>query len=176
MGVGLIVFAFLVNLSGDRFVDWVSLAMAVAKVGGILVFAIAALWAAGFSFAAPAGATEGFTLTGFIASAAFSILAYKGFTTIANLGAENTDPHRDIGRAIIWSTQACVVVNLLVAFAAGSTLTIPQIIAARDYSLAETAGPVFDTFGIYYTVALAIVATASGLLASILGLADAGTC
>ncbi|OUS06272.1 amino acid permease [Rhodobacterales bacterium 52_120_T64] len=169
LGVGLIIFAFLVNLSGNRSVGWVSLSLAVLKVGGILAFAVTALWAAGFSFASaqPGTATSGFPLSGFVASVAFSILAYKGFTTITNSGAEITDPHRNVGRAIIWSILICVVVYLLVAFAVGSALSIPQIIAARDYSMAEAAGPVFGDFGTYFTVALAIVATASGLLASI---------
>ena len=169
LGVGLIVAAFLVNISGNRSVGWVSMAMAVLKVGGILVFSISALWVSGFSFASAPDATttSGFSLTGFIASVAFSILAYKGFTTITNSGAEITNPHRNIGRAIIWSILICVVVYLLVAFAVSSTLSITQIIVARDYSLAEAAGPVFGDSGVYFTVALAMIATASGLLASV---------
>ncbi len=168
LGVGLIVAAFLINISGNRSVGWVSMVMAILKVGGILTFAIAALWASGLSFAsAPDAGTGGFSLTGFVASVAFSILAYKGFTTITNSGAEITDPHRNIGRAIIWSILICVVVYLLVAFAVSSTLSITEIIVAKDYSLAEAAGPVFGDFGVYFTVALAMIATASGLLASV---------
>ncbi|MCJ8323953.1 MAG: amino acid permease [Hyphomicrobiales bacterium] len=169
LGVGLIILAFLVNLSGNRSVGMASMVMAVLKVGGILAFSIAALWASGFSFAATSNATSTveFSTTGFVASVAFSILAYKGFTTITNSGAEITNPHRNVGRAIIWSILVCVVVYLLVAFAVSSTLSITQIITARDYSLAEAAGPVFGIYGVYFTVALAMVATASGLLASI---------
>ncbi|MFX4221613.1 MAG: hypothetical protein ACMVO3_11955 [Thalassobaculum sp.] len=50
LGVGLIVFAYLVNVSGNRLVGLVSLIMAGLKIGGIAFFGAAALWAGGFSF------------------------------------------------------------------------------------------------------------------------------
>ena len=53
------------------------------------------------------------------------------------------------------------------AFAVGSNLTIPEIIQAKDYSLAQAAKPALGQAGFYLTIVLAIVATASGLLASV---------
>jgi len=50
-------------------------------------------------------------------------------------------PHRNVGRAIIWSIAICVVVYLLVAFAVGSSLPLDRIVAAKDYALAEAAQP-----------------------------------
>ena len=102
-----------------------------------------------------------------MASVALSILAFKGFTTITNSGAEVTDPHRNVGRAIVWSIAICVVVYLLVAFAVGSSLPIDRIVAAKDYALAEAAQPALGQAGFYLTVALALVATTSGLIASV---------
>lgn len=74
-------------------------------------------------------------------------------------------PHRNVGRAIIWSIALCVVVYLLVAFAVGSSLPLDRIVAAKDYALAEAAQPALGQTGFYLTVAL--VATASGLIASV---------
>ncbi|MEQ9175381.1 MAG: APC family permease [Alphaproteobacteria bacterium] len=167
LGVGLIVFAYLVNISGNRSVGVFSFTMALLKIGGIALFGVAALWAGGFSFAPAAGAMDPIPLTGFIASVALSILAFKGFTTITNSGAEIVNPHKNVGRAIMLSIAICVVVYLLVAFAVGSSLTLDEIIAARDYALARAAEPTLGPYGFYFTIALAIVATASGLLASI---------
>jgi len=164
LGVGLIVIAYLVNASGTRSVGILSIIMAVIKVGGIALFGVAGLWASGISFEAAAGQTGA---GGFIASVALSILAFKGFTTITNSGAEITDPHRNVGRAIVFSIVICVIVYLLVAFAVGSSLPIDQIVAAKDYALAEAARPTLGQTGFYLTVALALVATASGLIASI---------
>ena len=166
LGVGLIVVAYLVNVSGNRLVGLVSLIMAFLKIGGIALFGAAALWAGGFSFEATAG-SKPLPAAGFTASIALSILAFKGFTTITNSGAEIVDPHRNVGRAIILSIAICVVVYLLVAFAVGSTLSLDQIVAAKDYALAEAAGPALGRYGFYFTIALAVVATASGLLASV---------
>ncbi|MGM0743482.1 MAG: APC family permease [Pseudomonadota bacterium] len=166
IGVGLIIFAYLVNAAGNRSVGLFSQLMAVLKVGGIAAFGIAGLWAGGISFEA-ANDGDGRAGAGFLASVALAILAFKGFTTITNSGAEISDPHRNVGRAIIISIAICVVVYLLVAFAVGSSLPLDQIIAAKDYALAEAAEPALGRVGFYLTVALALVATASGVIASI---------
>ncbi|SDX70755.1 APC family permease [Roseicitreum antarcticum] len=164
IGVALIVVAYLVNVSGSRSVGLLSIIMAVIKVGGIALFGVAALWASGITFAATSGDAGA---TGFVASVALSILAFKGFTTITNSGAEVTEPHRNVGRAIVLSIAICVIVYLLVAFAVGSSLPIDRIVAAKDYALAEAARPALGQTGFYLTVALALVATASGLIASV---------
>lgn len=167
LAVGVILFAFLVNISGNRSVGLLSIIMAVIKIGGIALFGIVALWSGGFSFPDASSGEVGFSATGFVASVALSILAFKGFTTITNSGGEITNPHRNVGRTIMISIAICVVVYLLVALAVGSNLTIDQIVAAKDYSLAEAASPAFGQFGFYFTVVLAAVATASGVLASV---------
>jgi amino acid transporter len=143
LGVGLIVFAYLVNASGTRSVGLFSIAMAVLKVGGIALFGAAGLWVSGISFEVTGGDMG------------------------ANSGAEITSPHRNVGRAIVLSIAICVVVYLLVAFAVGSSLSLERIVAAKDYALAEAARPALGQAGFYLTVALALVATASGLIASV---------
>lgn len=167
LAVAVIIFAFLVNIAGNRSVGFLSLVMATIKIGGIGLFGIAAIWSSGFQFAAASDATQSFGLMGFIASVAFAILAFKGFTTITNSGGEITEPNRNVGRAIMISIGICVVVYLLVAFGVGSSLTIDEIVAARDYSLAEAAEPALGQAGFILTVVLAAVATASGVLASV---------
>ena len=166
IAVGVILFAWLVNASGNRSVGLFSTIMAILKVGGIAVFGVAALWAGGFSIEATGQSTDIGGITGFIASTALAILAFKGFTTITNSGAEITDPHHNVGRAIISAIAICILVYLLVAFAVGSSLPLDTIIEAKDYALAEAAGPALGPVGFYLTVALALVATASGLIAS----------
>ena len=167
LAVAVIVFAFLVNIAGNRSVGLISLIMAAIKIGGVALFGVAALWSSGFQFAAASNNAEPFGITGFTASVALAILAFKGFTTITNSGGEITDPHHNVGRTIMISIAICVVVYLLVAFGVGASLTIDEIIAARDYSLAEAAEPALGATGFYLTVLLAAVATASGVLASV---------
>lgn len=166
LGVGLIIFAYLINVSGNRSIGLVSLIMAALKIGGILTFGAAALWAGGFTFEPNAG-PEAFPITGFIASVALSILAFKGFTTITNSGAEIVNPHQNIGRSIMISIVVCVIIYLVIAFAVGASLPLDAIIVAKDYALAEAAEPALGRYGFYFTIALAVLATASGLLASV---------
>ena len=94
-------------------------------------------------------------------------LAFKGFTTITNSGSEVIDPKRNVGRAIIISIAACVVIYTLVGFAVASNLSLAEIIETQDYSLAA-ARPALGEYAVWFTVAIAMMATAGGILASIL--------
>ena len=168
LALGLILFGFAVNIAGNTVIGTVSKVAAVLKVCGIVAFAAVTLWAAGFSFqsAASAGATVDSGAGGMLAAIALAILAYKGFTTITNSGGEVEDPHRNVGRAIVISLAICVVVYLLVAWAVVSTLTVQEIVDAKNYSLAEAARPALGNASAVFTIVIAIIATASGLLAS----------
>ena len=172
LGVGLLAFAFIVNISGNRFIGTFSMVMAAVKILGIAVFAIVGLWVADFS---PEGLTTASNVAGggsgavggFIASIALGILAYKGFTTITNSGAEIKHPHRNVSWAIVISILICVGLYFLMAWAVASALSIDKIIEARDYALAEAARPAVGQYGVWFTVGLAIVATVSGVIASV---------
>ena len=82
---------------------------------------------------------------------------------VINPDREIVDPHRNVGRTIVISIVICAVTYLLVALAVGSSLTPAEIEDARDYALAEAAKPVLGQTAFYLTVALAMVATASGI-------------
>ncbi|MAL79537.1 APC family permease [Sneathiella sp.] len=168
LGVGVLVFAFLLNISGNRLIGGFSLFMAFIKIGGIVVFAAGGLWIAGISLESvlPKPAPDA-SITGFLAAMALAILAFKGFTTITNSGSEIVDPHKNVGRAIIISILICIVIYVLVALAVAGNLTLAEIIAAKDFALAKAARPAFGSYGLWFTVGLAIVATISGLIASV---------
>jgi len=72
-----------------------------------------------------------------------------------------------VGRAIIISLFLCTLVYVLVALAVSANLSIPETIAAKDFSLAEASKPAFGKYGLWFTVGIAIVATISGVIASI---------
>jgi amino acid transporter len=167
LAVGLLIFAFLLNISGNRMVGLFSLIMAFIKIGGIVLFAVGGLWVADISLETTSSATTDTSVTGFIAAMALAILAYKGFTTITNSGSEIVDPHKNVGRAIIISIAICVIIYILVALAVSANLSLEEIIVAKDYALAQAAKPVFGEYGLWFTVVLAIVATTSGVIASV---------
>lgn len=168
LGVTLLIFAFFINVLSNKFIQTFSFFMAFIKVGGLALLAGGGLWAAGFSFKAiTVASSEDATISGFLGAVALGILAYKGFTTITNSGGEIKEPHKNIGRSIIISIGLCSILYLLVAFAVGGNLTIDEIIKAKDYSLARAAQPAFGKLGVLITAGFAIVATVSGVIASV---------
>ena len=171
LGVLLIAVAYIVNISGNKTIERTANVTAVIKIAGIAVLALAGLAVAGFPSVKSWGAAGQGVATGggfnFVAALALSILAYKGFTTITNQGGDIIDPHRNLGRSIILSVLVCTVIYTLLALSVAGSLSVEEIITAKNYALAAAAKPVFGELGLLFTVLLAIVATVSGLIASV---------
>ncbi|MHA7282513.1 APC family permease [Arthrobacter sp. TMS2-4] len=164
--------AALVNLVGNQWVERSATVTAALKIIGIAVLAIGGILASGLSSLGRLFTTTGRTppdsgWLGFLAGVTLCILAYKGFTTITNQGADLKNPQRNIGRSIMIAISLCTVLYLLITVAVTGSLTVPEIVAARDYALAEAAEPAFGAWGVRLTVIIAIIATLSGLIASL---------
>jgi amino acid transporter len=167
LGAGLLLVAFLINLSANKMIQGVASVLGFIKIGGIVLFGIVGVMVAdkvevNFSTVSPDA-----SITGFIGATALGILAFKGFTTITNSGSELKDPHRNVGRAIMISIAMCVVIYTLVGFSVASNLSLQEIIETRNYSLAAAAMPALGEYAVWFTVFLAMLATAGGVIASI---------
>jgi amino acid transporter len=167
LGVGLLLVAFVINLSANRLIEGVASFIGFVKIGGIIVFGVAGVWVADTLAVDFTHTASDVTAGGFLGATALGILAFKGFTTITNSGSELKDPHRNVGRAIMISIALCIVIYTLVGFAVASNLSLSEIIATKDYSLAAAAKPAFGDYGLWFTVILAMLATAGGIIASI---------
>jgi amino acid transporter len=171
LGILLLVTAYIVNILGNKVIGATATFTAIIKVVGIALLAIAGLIVSGFANitgnyipknteALPPG-------LGFVAALALAILAYKGFTTITNQGGDIKNPHKNLGRSIVFSILICTFIYVALALAVAGGLSIPEIIEAKDYALAAAAKPVFGEWGSWITIAIAIVATFSGVIASV---------
>lgn len=172
LGVAAIAAAALVNVFGNTLVERSATVTAAAKIIGIAALAIAGLLASGWSSLGTAltggsGEPPQQGVLGFLAGTTLCILAYKGFTTITNQGGDIKKPKKNIGRSIIISLVLCTVIYLLLTVSVTGSLSVPEILKARDYALARAAEPLFGSWGVGLTIALAVVATLSGLLASL---------
>jgi amino acid transporter len=166
LGVLLLLFAFLVNLMSNSFIQKFSYVMAFIKIGGLSFLALGGLWASGFEFQSLTMLPEKTSSLSFLGSIAIAILAFKGFTTITNSGGELKDANKNVSRAIIISLSICLVVYLLTCFAVAGNLSIEEIVKAKNYLLAEASRPAFGQYGVWITVVFAIAATVSGVIAS----------
>ncbi|MEV8211844.1 APC family permease [Streptomyces sp. NPDC079189] len=169
-GVAAILAAAGVNLIGNRVVEASALTTALLKIVGLGVLAIGGLLAAWLgSGASTAGGNEGASVDPLAAvgSVALCVLAYKGFTTITNQGDDLREPKKNLPRSIYLSLAVCAVLYLLIALSVEASIGAEGAARARDYALAEAANPLFDRWGVWLTVAVAVIATLSGLLASL---------
>ncbi len=176
LGVGLLIFAFIVNISKNYIIETFTSAISVVKIIGLAIFSFAALIAAGFSLGA---LPQTFSLgvapptipaqqgLGLAASFALALLSFKGFTTITNSGAEIVEPHKNIGRAIIISIAILALLYVFIALAVSSSLSVPEIIAAKDYALAAAASPTLGVYGLWFTVGIAILSTVTVSIGSL---------
>ncbi len=171
LGVFLIVIAYIINISGNKVIEATATLTAIIKVTGIAILAISGLIISGLpTITGNYIATNSQSLPngfGFIAALALSILAYKGFTTITNQGGDIKNPHKNVGRSIVISIAVCTVIYVALALSVAGGLSIEEIIIAKDYALAAAAKPVFGEWGSTLTIFLAIVATVSGVIASV---------
>lgn len=168
LGAGLIIFAFIVNMLGNQLIQGIASFIGILKIVGIMIFGLIGVWVAdsiNVDFASQSEATG--SVGNFLGATALGILAFKGFTTITNSGSEVEDPKKNIGKAIIISISACVVIYLLVGFAVSSNLSLDEIVETQNYSLAAAAKPALGDIGVWFTVAIAIMATTGGVVASI---------
>ncbi|MDJ0333959.1 APC family permease [Salinibacterium sp. G-O1] len=169
LGVLAIAAAAIVNLVGNRLVEGSATVTAIIKVVGIAVLAIAGLIGTAASgdglFANASGQPA--DLVGVLAGTTLCVLAYKGFTTITNQGGDIRDPKKNVGRSIMISIAICTVLYLLITVSVASSLGAEGAVKARDFALAQAAEPLFGAWGVGLTVAIAVVATLSGLLASL---------
>lgn len=166
LGLGLVIFAFFINILNNKWIQSFSFIAAIIKALGLLALAIGGIAASGISFPNLSGSNLETSPLSFIGAIALGVLAFKGFTTITNSGGEITKPNKNIGRAIVISLGICIGIYVLVTLAVGSSLTLDEIIKAKNYSLAEAARPVYGELGVSLTVLVAVVATVSSIIAS----------
>jgi len=167
LGVGLLLVAFLINLAANRMIEGVASVLGFIKIGGIVLFGVVGVMVADKVEVNISTAVPDASMAGFLGATALGILAFKGFTTITNSGSELKDPHRNVGRAIMISIALCVVIYTLVGFAVASNLSLQEIIESKNYSLAAAARPALGEYAVWFTVVLAMLATAGGIIASI---------
>ncbi|WP_409048244.1 APC family permease [Microbacterium sp. HA-8] len=169
LGVIVIAAAAIVNLVGNRLVEASATTTAVAKILGIAVLAIAGIVGTAVAgdglFAHASGDAP--DVFGLLAGTTLCVLAYKGFTTITNQGDDIRDPKKNIARSIMISLAICAALYLLITISVASSIGAEGATDARDYALAQAAEPLFGSWGVGITVAIAVVATVSGLLASL---------
>jgi amino acid transporter len=106
-----------------------------------------------------------------VAGGMLVFLAYEGFELIANTASDVTNGAKTLPRAYFTAVGFVVFLYVAVATATVGNLPIAQIVAARDYALAEAAKPVLGGIGFTLVAIAAVLSTASAINATLYGAA-----
>ena len=100
-------------------------------------------------------------------SVAVTFFAFEGFRVVTNAAEDMRDPARTLPRAIMTAIAIVMIVYVGIALAVFGNLPPDEVIAAKDFALAEAARPIFGTTGFTIVAIAALFSTASAINASL---------
>lgn len=106
-----------------------------------------------------------------IAGGMIIFLAYEGFELIANTAENVTNPRKILPRAYYSAVVFVIVLYILVSLVAVGNLPVKEIVAAKDYALAEAARPFLGSLGFTLIAIAALLSTGSAINATLYGTA-----
>jgi amino acid transporter len=104
-----------------------------------------------------------------IFGAAIVFLAYEGFGLITNAAGDMENPSATLPKALYLSVLMVIGIYVAVSLAVIGNLTIPAVVGAKDYALAEAAKPFLGIIGFKVIAIAALFSTASAINATLYG-------
>jgi len=136
------------------------------KVVILLFFIAAGIWTIEPARLAPAAWSAPLPL---FAGGMIIFLAYEGFELIANTAGDVRNPQRTLPRAYLTAVLFVIALYILVSAVTVGNLPTAEIIAAKDYALAEAARPFLGKAGFTLIAIAALLSTASAINATLYG-------
>jgi amino acid transporter len=100
-------------------------------------------------------------------SLAITFFAYEGFRVITNTADDMPDPSKTLPNAMMASIILVMILYVAVAFAVFGNLSTEEVIAAKDFALADAALPIFGHAGFVVVAIVALLSTASSINANL---------
>jgi amino acid transporter len=167
--ISLVILAFTgLNVLGTTFVGKAEEWIVGIKISILLFFIAVGLWSVNLQRVQPN------TWTSFpelIAGGMIIFLAYEGFELIANAAKDVKNPSKNLPRAYYTAVVFVIGLYILISFVTIGNLQVSDIVAAKDYALAQSAKP-FLGYGGFILIALAaLLSTSSAINATLYGTA-----
>jgi len=160
-----VIIAFvLVNLQGARSTAVIESLVVLVKVSVLIVFVAVGLFFIQPRLLSPASYPP---VSSVFYSLAITFFAYEGFRVITNAAEDMADPQRTLPRAIMTAVVIVMVLYVAIALTVFGQLPAADVIAARDYALAQAAKPVFGQLGFRVVAVAALFSTASAINAAL---------
>lgn len=107
--------------------------------------------------------------TSLVAGGMIIFVAYEGFELIANAAEDVRNPRKNLPRAYFTAVIFVIALYVAIAIVTVGTLPVDQIVAARDYALAEAARPFMGQAGFALIAVAAMLSTTSAINATFYG-------
>jgi len=163
-----VVFLTFLNVLGARAVGKSEVWIVGMKVTILFMFIAFGIVHVNFHHLAPSTWAKPISL---FAGGMIIFLAYEGFELIANTAKDVREPQQTLPKAYYSSVGFVIVLYVLVSMVAAGNLSISQIVAAKDYALAEAAKPFLGTTGYTLIAIAALLSTGSAINATLYGAA-----
>ncbi|MCW2654278.1 MAG: hypothetical protein QOE41_3808 [Mycobacterium sp.] len=166
IGIALIVAVVAVNLIGTKLVGRAETAVIAAELVILLAFVVL-----GLSKSHPArfDAGGGYGWLGVVFAAGLLFVTYEGFGVVTNSAGEMRNPGKQLPRAMYLALVIVVAVYVLVSAVVVMTLSLPAIEANQGHVLSEAGRAVLGQVGFVVIGVAALLATASGVNATMFG-------
>jgi len=157
----LIVLLSIISYLGIEYSSRINIVFVLIEVTGLIIIIIIGIPEFGsvnyFEFPAGVSFLVIFSATALI------FFAYIGFEDIANVAEEVKNPHKNLPKAIVYSSIITTIIYILVAIAIVSVLPWDQI-AASDAPLMEVASVKLGNVGFFLLAIIALFATSNTVL------------
>ena len=163
-----VVLLTLLNVVGAKAVGRAEEWIVGIKVTILLLFIAFGLWSVQLQRLRPASWADPVSL---FAGGMIIFLAYEGFELIANTAQDVSAPRKTLPRAFYASVVFVIALYVLVSLVTAGNLPVVQIVAAKDYALAEGAKPFLGNLGYTLIAVAALMSTGSAINATLYGAA-----
>ena len=166
IGIVLIASVVVINMVGSRLVGRSELFVVTIELVILVIFAVFGAMKVDPARLADDGDHH---WLGILFAAGLLYVTYEGFGVVTNSAADMKDPARELPRAMFAALGIVVVVYVLISTIVVMTLSLPAMDAAQGHVLSEAGAAALGHVGFVVIGVAALLATASGVNATMFG-------
>jgi amino acid transporter len=171
IGIGLIVAVVFVNMMGSKLVGRSELFVVTIELAILAMFAVLGLMKSDPGRFAVNG---GHNWPGILFAAGLLYVTYEGFGVVTNSADDMKNPAKELPRAMFVALGIVVVVYVLISAIVVMTMSLPALDASQGHVLSDAGAAVMGHVGFVIIGTAALLATASGVNATMFGDANLG--
>jgi amino acid transporter len=171
IGIGLVVAVVFINMVGSKLVGRSELFVVTIELAILAVFAVFGLMKSDPGRFADNGDHN---WLGILFAAGLLYVTYEGFGVVTNSADDMKNPAKELPRAMFVALGIVVVVYVVISAIVVMTMSLPALDASQGHVLSDAGAAVMGHVGFVIIGAAALLATASGVNATMFGDANLG--